>query len=569
MMEAMKQYERWCAKSLEDTDLTAELAAIKGDEKEIYERFYTDLEFGTGGLRGVLGAGSNRMNLYTVRRATQGFANYLLSHKKHPSAAISCDSRNKSRLFAEAAACVFAANGIAVRIYKTLAPTPMLSWAVRRYGCDAGVMITASHNPAEYNGYKAYGGDGCQIAGEAADAILASIKETDIFDAVKTVPYDDAVKSGLVKYVEPDAIEEYYQRAMECSCRKDIIEKSGISVAYTPLNGAGSVPVREILGRVGVKKLSLVKEQLEPDGNFPTCSYPNPEIPEAMSLGIKLAESEGCDILIATDPDSDRVGAAVRHNGGYQILSGNELGVLLVDYIACAKKESGEMPKNPVMVKSIVTTELAEKVAAAHGIKMINVLTGFKYIGEEIAKLEAKGEEERYLLGFEESIGFLAKPYVRDKDAVSSAMLMVEMAAYHKMQGKTLVDVLAGIYEKFGCYYNNVVSTAFPGSDGMKKMSDLMDKLFAAPPTELAGIKVVSYCDYRAGFSVVDGKKAATGLPSSPVLGLSLQNAGSVVIRPSGTEPKLKVYYMICAADMQSAKALCEKLKTEMQQLLK
>lgn len=567
-MDVSERYDKWQKMPLEDSDLIEELAQIMDNEKEIYERFYTDLAFGTAGLRGVIGAGTNRMNLYTVRRATQGICSFLAKNKKGGSAAIAYDSRNKSKLFAEAAARVFAANGLKVYLYSQLAPTPMLSWAVRYYKCDTGVVVTASHNPAEYNGYKVYDSNGCQITSQAADSILECICETDLFTGVKYVNYDEAVKAGHIVMVEDKAIEEYYDQVLSCRCITDAVQGSDLSVAYTPLNGAGNLPVRHILDEIGVTKLSLVEEQLLPDGNFPTCRYPNPEFKEAMELGLALAEKNKSDILIGTDPDSDRVGVAVRHNGNYNLLSGNEVGVLLTDYIARAKTEQKTMPKNPVMIKSIVTTTLTDRVAESYGIEVRNVLTGFKYIGEQIAALEAAGEVSRFVFGFEESCGYLAGPYVRDKDAVVASMLVAEMTAYHKKAGKTLIDVLNGIYERFGYFCNHVTNTAFSGSDGMKKMKQIMDSLFANPPVTLGNHKVVKYCDYRAGVCVKNHEKQPIGLPSSDVLSLTLENGGTVVIRPSGTEPKLKVYYMIKGSSMQHSSELCNELCSAVSSLL-
>ncbi len=567
-MDAFEKYRQWKNTPLEDDDLTEELARLEGDQTGIYERFYTDLTFGTAGLRGKLGAGTNNMNIYTVRRATQGICSWLRRQKQGGSAAIAYDSRNKSKLFAEATACVFAANGVKVYLYSELTPTPMLSWAVRYYGCDTGVVVTASHNPAEYNGYKAYDGTGCQITSDMADGILSCILETDLFTGVKTMSYDDAVRAGLIVMVDDDAINAYFGKVLACRCFPDAVPGSGLKLVYTPLNGAGNLPVRRILSEIGVTEPLLVKEQLLPDGNFPTCRYPNPEFKEALALGLKLAEDTQADLLIATDPDADRVGAAVRHNGAYVQLGGNDVGVLLTEYIAHARTVNRTMPERPVMIKSIVTTTLTDLVANSYGIEVRDVLTGFKNIGTEIASIEAAGELDRFIFAYEESCGYLAGPYVRDKDAVVTAMLVAEMAAYYKKSGKTLIDVMADIYRRFGYFCNHVTNTVFPGADGMKQMTAIMDALFAAPPTALAGYSVATCCDYRAGICVRGGQPFPTGLPQSDVLSLTLEDGNVVVIRPSGTEPKLKTYYIVRGDTMAQAQAVCEALVSAVHKLL-
>ena len=571
-MESNECYRRWREFALEDPDLTAELAAIEGDEKAIYERFYTALTFGTAGLRGILGAGTNRMNLYVVRQATQGMAQFILAHHsaaEPPAAAISYDSRNKSALFARAAAEVFAANGVRAYLYESLAPTPMLSWAVRYYRCAAGVMVTASHNPAEYNGYKAYGPDGCQMTAESADEVLGYIRKTDLFDGVRRMPLEDGIAAGMILPVGKDAIDGYYRAVLACRCDTEAPRRAGLRLAFTPLNGTGNLPVRHILSEIGIAGPVLVEEQLLPDGNFPTCPYPNPELPEAMALGIRRAKEAGAELLIGTDPDADRLGVAVRRaDGEFVLLTGNEVGVLLLDYIGRARTAQGTMPAHPVAVKSIVSTTLADLVAESHGIEMINVLTGFKYIGDQIARLEEKGEDGRFVFGFEESCGYLAGSYVRDKDAVAAAMLVAEMASWHKQAGRTLLDALDSIYCTFGCFYNHVTSTAFAGADGMKQMAALMDRLFADPPTALGPYPVRSCSDYRAGIRTTGERREPIGLPASDVLSLTLENGATVVIRPSGTEPKLKVYYMVKGDCADSAKALCGALQREVAALL-
>ncbi len=567
-MDAFMRYKQWQNTQLEDSDLVEELAGLEGNESEIYERFYTDLTFGTAGLRGKIGAGTNCMNIYTVRRATQGICSWLHQHKEGGSAAIAYDSRNKSKLFAEATACVFAANGVKVYLYPQLTPTPMLSWAIRYYGCDTGVVVTASHNPAEYNGYKAYDDSGCQIASEMADGIFNCILETDLFTGVKTMAYDDAVQAGRIVFVDDAAIDAYFERVRACRCFPDAVAGSGLKLVYTPLNGTGNLPVRRILSEIGITDPLLVAEQLEPDGNFPTCRYPNPEFKEALTLGLKLAAESGADLLIATDPDADRVGAAVRHNGEFVQLGGNDVGVLLTEYIAHAKTVNKTMPARPVMIKSIVTTTLTDRVANSYGIEVRDVLTGFKNIGTEIANLEAAGEIERFIFAYEESCGYLAGPYVRDKDAIVTTMLVAEMAAYYKKAGKTLIDVMADIYKRFGYFCNRVTNTVFPGADGMKQMTEIMDKLFAAPPAALAEYKVAACCDYRAGVCVKGGQRFPTGLPQSDVLSMTLEDGNVVVIRPSGTEPKLKTYYIVRGETMPQAEAICDVLTAAVHKLL-
>ena len=431
-----EEYARWCAANLDDPDLAPELASIVGDEEAIKERFAVALKFGTAGLRGVIGAGTNRMNVYVVRQATQGLANWVKTQGGSQTVAISYDSRIKSDVFAKAAAEVLAANGVKVRIYKALMPVPALSFATRYYKCNAGIMVTASHNPAKYNGYKAYGPDGCQMTDEAADVVYAEIQKTDVLTGAKTMTFEEGMAAGLIQYVEDDCCEALYQAIESRSVRPGLCATAGLKLVYSPLNGSGLVPVTRILKDLGITDVTIVPEQKNPDGNFPTCPYPNPEIFEALRLGLELAEKSGADLMLATDPDADRVGIAVRcKDGSYELLSGNEVGVLLLDYICAGRIEKGTMPKNPVMVKSIVSTPLADKVAAHYGVECRNVLTGFKWIGDQIAKLEAAGEVERFIFGFEESYGYLAGSYVRDKDAIIGSMLICEMAAYYRSIG--------------------------------------------------------------------------------------------------------------------------------------
>ena len=536
----MTEYERWLSQSLEDRDLTQELESVRGNEEEINDRFYQDLAFGTAGLRGVIGAGTNRMNIYTVRKATQGIANYLNKHKTGASVAIAYDSRIKSELFARETAAVFAANGIHAHVYPRLTPTPTLSFAVRYLKCDAGVCITASHNPAKYNGYKAYGSDGCQITAEMANDVSAEIAATDIFEGVKHMSFDEGMKKGLISWI-PDKVMDEFLMAVKGQSMIDEPCK-GLKVVYTPLNGTGLIPVTRILDMIGVDEVSIVPEQEHPDGNFTTCPFPNPEIREALQKGLELCEKVHPDLLLATDPDADRCGIAVKQNGEYRLMTGNEVGVLLLDFIARRRKERGDMPKNPIAVTTIVSTDMATPVAEHYGIACVRILTGFKYIGDQIALLEEKGEEDRFLLGFEESYGYLSGGYVRDKDAVDASMLICQMAWYYKQKGMTLADAMDALYDQFGYYRNEVENFAFEGEDGMKAMASIMDSLRAKAPEEIAGWRVTGWSDYKTSVRCDGGKESPITLPKSNVLEYRLDNGSKLIVRPSGTEPKIKVY---------------------------
>ena len=570
-MSVLDLYQEWCTKAVDDPDLIEELKSVSGDEAEIRERFYRDLEFGTGGLRGVLGAGTNRMNIYTVRRATQGLANYVKKDFAQPSVAISHDSRNKSVLFAHAAASVLAANGIQVHIYKELMPTPCLSWAVRALGCSAGIMVTASHNPAKYNGYKAYGADGCQITLEVAEKVIGEINSLDIFQDVTCCDFDAAVADGRIKFIEDSVIEEYYQNVLAQGINTKLCADSGLKIVYTPLNGTGNKPVREILKRIGIQDVTVVKEQEMPDGNFPTCPYPNPEIREALELGLKYCDEVKPDLLLATDPDADRVGIAVPDGDDYALFSGNEVGALLTEYICSQRVKNGTMPKDPIVVKTIVTTDLIKAIAKEYGFEVIEVLTGFKFIGEQIGLLEEKGEENRYVFGFEESYGYLAGTYVRDKDAVVASMLICEMAAYYRTQGISLLQARENMYKKYGVFRHSLQSFAFEGESGMNKMASLMQSLRDNRPTAIGGLSVTSVSDYqtRETTDIATGSKTPITLPKSNVLVFNLEQGAKVVIRPSGTEPKIKVYYTTVGTDMDAALALEAKLQQDFDKILK
>ena len=578
-MDYMKEYTRWCAlaKGL-DADVEQELTAIRGEEEKIQDAFYRDLAFGTGGLRGVIGAGTNRMNVYTVAKASQGLANYV---RKHFAAAdrriaVSRDSRIKSDLFAETAARVFAANGIDVYMYEDIMPTPCLSFATRALHCAAGIMLTASHNPAKYNGYKVYGADGCQITTEAAAEILAEIEALDLFADIRMTDFEiagtrdtaeanvsakdsattpaagenDTPATARIFWIGEAVYTDFVENVKKQSVLgpDDHIDRN-VAIVYSPLNGTGRAPVTRTLRECGYTNITLVKEQEMPDGHFPTCPYPNPEIKEAMALGMDYAERVQADLLLATDPDCDRVGIAVRRaDGSYQLLSGNETGILLLDYILAQRTKHGTLPKDPVMVKTIVTMDLGERIAAHYGVETINVLTGFKFIGEQIGRLEKAGHPERYVFGFEESYGYLTGSYVRDKDAVDGALMICEMFCFYKTQGISLLDRLQALYAEYGYCLNTLHSFTFEGSAGFEKMQKIMQRFRTEAPTAFAGKKVEKVLDYLPGLD---------GLPKSDVLKYLLSDHCSVVVRPSGTEPKLKIYISISAENQAAAEA-CE-----------
>ena len=557
----LDEYKRWCQAELEDPALVKELAEIAGDEQQIKERFAISLKFGTAGLRGVLGVGTNRMNIYVVRQATQGLANWVKTQGGNQLVAISYDSRINSDVFAREAACVLAANGIHVRIYDALMPVPALSFATRYYGANAGIMVTASHNPAKYNGYKAYGPDGCQMTDDAAAVVYAEIQKTDVLTGAKRVSFEEGLSSGLIQYVEDSCKEALYDAIKARSVRPGLCKTAGLKLVYSPLNGSGLVPVTRILNDIGITDITIVPEQKDPDGNFPTCPYPNPEIFEALRLGLELAKKSGADLMLATDPDADRVGIAIRcPDGSYELVSGNEVGVLLLDYICQGRKETGTMPDRPVAVKSIVSTPLADAVAASYGVEMRNVLTGFKWIGDQIARLEAAGEVDRFIFGFEESYGYLAGPYVRDKDAVIGSMLICEMAAYYRSIGSSIKERLEEIYAKFGRYLNKVDSFEFPGLSGMDKMASIMENLRKNPPAEIGSYPVVKVTDYE--------KSSETGLPAANVLIYSLEGGATVVVRPSGTEPKIKTYFTTLGKDLAQAQAQKDQLAEALKPIL-
>ena len=551
-----EQYQIWVENALADNDVVNELNAIANDEAKIEDAFYRDLAFGTGGLRGVIGAGTNRMNVHTVAKASQGLANYVIKRfaPEERKIAVSYDSRIKSDLFAQTASGVFAANGIKVYIYSQLMPTPCLSFAVRALSCAAGIMVTASHNPSKYNGYKVYGSDGCQITTEAADEILSEIKKLDIFADVKTLSFEKGIENCLIEYISEDVYTAFVEEVKKQSLAGDDINKD-VAIVYSPLNGTGLKPVLRTLKEAGYTNITVVKEQEQPDGNFPTCPYPNPEMKEAMSLGVEYAKTHNADLLLATDPDCDRVGIAVKNSeGDYVLISGNEVGLLLLDYICSRRIALGTMPNDPVFIKTVVTIDMAERVAAKYGLRTINVLTGFKFIGEQIGFLEEQGKADSYVFGFEESYGYLSGSYVRDKDAVDGAFLICEMFAYYATQGISLIDKLNALFDEFGYCLNTLHSYEFEGSAGFAKMQGIMEK-FHGGLDVIGGKKVNTVLDYSKGLD---------GLPKSDVLKFLLEDNCSVVVRPSGTEPKLKTYISVSAATRADAEILENKIVEEL-----
>ena len=570
-MNHIELYNEWLNKAVEDKDLTAELESVKGNDEEIYDRFYRTLEFGTAGLRGIIGAGTNRMNIYVVRQATQGLANYVIKKYGKGAVAISHDSRIKADLFMNEAARVLAANGIKVYITSELQPTPVLSYLVRHFKCQAGIMITASHNPAAYNGYKAYGEDGCQMTDVAANAVYDEIQSIDMFNGVKLTSLEDAVNSSMVEYVDDSVYTQYLECVKTRQVSKDICKDADLSVVYTPLNGTGNKLVRRVLSEIGVEKVAIVKEQEMPDGNFTTCPYPNPEIKEALQLGLDMCKKTQPDLLLATDPDADRVGIAVKdYDGSYRLLTGNETGAMLTEYILRSRTESGTLPKDPIIVKTIVTTKLINAICNKYNAELKNVLTGFKYIGEVILNLEKDNEEERFVFGFEESYGYLSGSYVRDKDAVVASMLICEMAAYYKKQGKTLAMVMDEMYEEYGYYKNTTLNFGFSGASGMQKMADIMASLRENAPKEFASYKVVKIADYLESkeYDLVTGEETVINLPKSNVLSYSLEGEHACIIRPSGTEPKIKLYITAVGKDADDAQTITDKLAESAQTYL-
>lgn len=562
-MNTNQLYDLWLKNATEDPDLIPELESIKDDQDAVYDRFYRELEFGTAGLRGVLGAGTNRMNIYVVRYATQGLANYLKKNYDKASVAIAGDSRIKSDVFVKEAARVLAANGIKAYVARELQPTPVVSFCVRELKCQAGIMVTASHNPAKYNGYKCYGSDGCQMTDESADAVYSEIQSIDIFNDVKTIEFEQGLADGSIEYIDDTVYDSYIENVKKQAVNPGICKGAGLKVVYTPLNGAGNKLVRRVLAETGVDNVVVVKEQEMPDGNFTTCPYPNPEIKEALQLGLDLCEKEKPDLLLATDPDSDRVGIAVKlKDGSFRLMTGNETGIMLTNYILSCRKALNNLPQNPFVVKTIVTTELVAKICDKFGCELRNVLTGFKYIGEQILELEKAGEEERYIFGFEESYGYLAGTYVRDKDAVVASMLICEMAAYYRTKGKSLDDVITELYQEFGYYKNKTVSFEFDGAAGLEKMGGIMTSLRENHPDEICGRKVTVVNDYKLSLKTdkANGTTAEIKLPKSNVIAFMLDDGCSITVRPSGTEPKIKLYITAVGENEESAIKIADQL---------
>ena len=561
------ELERWIA-NVSDEELAAELAEMKkaadaGDDSAAVDAFFQDLAFGTAGLRGTLGAGTNRMNIYTVGRATQGFADYLNANFENPSVAIARDSRNKGELFVQVTASILAANGIVAHVYPKISPVPTLSFAVRDLGCSGGICMTASHNPAAYNGYKAYGPDGCQITSEAAKSISASIANTDAFSGVKTMGFDEAVASGMVKWIDDAVLERYYDAVLSKSVSglsAEQVAEAPLKLVYTPLNGTGLIPVTTVLERAGITDITVVPEQREPNGDFPTCPYPNPEIREAMQKGIDLCEEVHPDLLLATDPDADRVGVACKDGDDYTLLTGNEMGVLLLDYIARMRSERGEDLSDKVAVTTIVSSAMVDALAAEYGFELRRCLTGFKYIGDIITELSDAGQVDRFIFGFEESYGYLSGDHVRDKDAVNASLLICQMAQDYKLRGMNLAQAMRALYEKHGWWLNRTASVSFPGAAGAETMRGIMAKLREQAPSELADRAVEAVVDYEGGVN---------GLPSANVVEFDVEGGNKVIVRPSGTEPKIKLYVFAKDADRAAADALLDALEAAGRELLK
>ena len=550
--------------NVKDEELLAELKAMReaGDEDAITDAFFQDLAFGTAGLRGTLGAGTNRMNIYTVGRATQGFADYLVKNFENPTVSIARDSRNNGELFVKTTAAILAANGVTSYVYPKISPVPTLSWATRYLECSGGICMTASHNPAAYNGYKAYGPDGCQITSEAADAISAAMNVCDPFHDVKTMDFDAAVEQGLVKWIGDEVLDAYYDAVADKSVNNLTDEQIGnapLKLVYTPLNGTGLIPVTTVLNKVGVTDITVVPEQRDPDGDFPTCPYPNPEIREAMQKGIDLCQEVKPDLLLATDPDADRVGVACADGDDYTLLTGNEMGVLLLDYICKMRAERGEDLSNKVAVTTIVSSAMVDALAEEYGFELRRCLTGFKYIGDIITGLSDAGEVDRFIFGFEESYGYLSGDHVRDKDAVNASMLICQMAQYYKLQGKNLVQAMRALYEKHGFYHNKTVSLSYPGADGAAKMAGIMAGLRAEAPAEIAGAKVEAVVDYAT---------CVNGLPKADVIEFDLEGGNKAIVRPSGTEPKIKLYIFAKGDDAAAADALIGAIEEDGRKLL-
>ena len=571
MNDVKKLFGLWLEKTKDNPEFQDELLSVKDNDEEILDRFYKNLEFGTAGLRGVLGAGTNRMNTYTVCQATQGLADYLNSKGEGASVAIGYDSRINSDVFSRQCAEVLAANGIKAYIFPRLMPTPMLSYAVMRLKCQSGIVITASHNPSKYNGYKCYDPSGYQMTDEAAHETYSFIQKVDMFEDVRRIPFDEAMKKGLIEYITDDVVEEFYALVMKKPINPELCQNSDIKIIYTPLNGTGNVPVRTILERAGFRNVSVVKAQEKPDGLFPTCPYPNPEIKQVFECALEMTKEEKADLLLATDPDCDRVGIAVRVGDEYVLLSGNDVGVLLTEYMLSARKENGTLPESTLMTKSFVSIRLVDKVAAKYGCRVVDVLTGFKYVGEFVSNLEKDGEDYRFIMGFEESYGYLIGTHARDKDGVAASLMVCEMAAYYKAKGMTLVDALNAVYEEHGYYRDKLYNFAFEGASGMVKMKEIMAETRNNPPEKLAGLRVLRVHDFQSGTitDTASGETEELDFPKSNILAYDLPDGNFAIVRPSGTEPKIKVYITGVGKSKEEADALAENIGEAMKELLK
>ena len=561
-----EKYNEWISSSTISEEVKEELRAIK-DEKEIEDRFYKELEFGTGGLRGIIGAGTNRMNVYTVGKATQGFADFINdTYKGEKAIAIAYDSRNMSKEFAKAAALTLCANDIKVYLYESLRPTPMLSFAVRHLKCKAGIVITASHNPKEYNGYKAYGEDGCQLTDEPAKEVIGYVNRVEDYSKIKTMSEEEALEKGLLVYIGENVDKAYIESLKSLTIREELVKDHAkdLKIVYTPIHGSGNVPVRRVLSELGYENVLVVKEQELPNGNFPTAPYPNPENPDVFKIAMEMANKVNADVIFGTDPDCDRIGVVVKDNKGeFRVLTGNQTGMLLVNYVLGSLKELNKLPKNGVVIKTIVTTESVRKMAEAYGVKLIDVLTGFKYIGEKIREFEETVSNE-YLIGFEESYGYLFGTFSRDKDAVVASMLIAEMTLYYKKQGKTLYDALVEIYEQYGYFKESLVSVELKGKEGQEKIGRCLDLLRADEITEVNGVKVVKSFDYKSSTEkdLIANTTSKINLPKSNVLKYILEDDSWFVVRPSGTEPKMKVYLAVKGNSLEDADKQTERFKS-------
>lgn len=564
-----EKYNEWINSDIINEEIKNELRNIK-DEKEIEDRFYKDLDFGTGGLRGIIGAGSNRMNIYTVSKATQGFANYLNESFENPSVAVAYDSRNMSKEFATAAALTLCANGVKVFLYESLRPTPVLSFAVRHLNCKGGIVVTASHNPKQYNGYKVYDEFGGQVTDEKANKIISLVNDVKDFSMIKNMSEEEALNKDLLVYIGEDVDKAYIDEVKNLTIRKELVKEKAkdLKIIYTPIHGSGNIPVRRVLSELGYSNVKVVKEQEEPNGNFPTAPYPNPEMPQVFELALEMAKQESPDIIFGTDPDCDRIGVVVKEsNGEFKVLTGNQTGLLLTHYVLSALKETNSLPENGVVIKTIVTTEGARKIAEDFGIELMDVLTGFKYIGEKIREFRESGDK-KYLFGFEESYGYLAGEFVRDKDAVIASMLIAEMTLYYKEQGMSLYEALIKLYEKYGFYKETLISIELEGKEGQEKIASCIDALRNSSIESVDGVKVSTKLDYKLSLEESNGVKSEIKLPKSNVLKYILEDGSSFVVRPSGTEPKMKIYLAVKGSSLENAESEIERFKSKVMEII-